>query len=188
MSARRCSRRSPARRGSCSAASMRARSSWSRLRTIRSRLALGLRCRGGRAAASGLRRSIRSPGPQPRDLAGYDLVLPLVAWGYHQRLCRAGWRLLDRARARRACRSSIRRAAAALEQRQILSGRACGTGVATVPTLAVERADDARSRRSAAALRQRGAGDQAAGLGERLRHPPPRPGDRASRAGPRPAR
>ena len=66
------------------------------------------------------------PWTEPGDLAGFDLVLPLVAWGYHLRS--AEWlALLDRLEAR-AGADAQPAAAAALEQRQALSRRAWRQG------------------------------------------------------------
>ena len=85
MSARRCSRRSPARRGSCSPASDARRFPGPRS-GLSGGVALGLRRR-GRARLRRRRHEVEPvPWTEPGDLAGFDLILPLVAWGYHLRL------------------------------------------------------------------------------------------------------
>ena len=69
-------------------------------------------------------RSSRGHGPSRRNLDEFDLVLPLVAWGYH--LDPPRWHaLLDRLERERT-EDSESGAAAPLEQRQALSGRAWG--------------------------------------------------------------
>ena len=83
------------------------------------------------------------PWTEAGDLAGFDLVLPLVAWGYHLRFARAGSRLLDRLERERLPIDQPARAAA-LEQRQGLSRGAWRRRASRrLPTLAVEALDEA---------------------------------------------
>ena len=114
-----------------------------------------------------------------------DLVLPLVAWGYHldyprwldflDRAERERWPLVNPPALLRW--NSDKAYLAELGDR----------GVSTVPTLAVEACCDADLEEARRRFRQRVAGDQAAGLGKRHGHAPARAERRSSRRQPRPA-
>jgi glutathione synthase/RimK-type ligase-like ATP-grasp enzyme len=80
------------------------------------------------------------PWTDPREFSGFDLILPLVAWGYHQRY--ATWlAFLDRLERERlpvANRTAVLR----WNSNKAYLAELGEQGVATVPTLAVERLDE----------------------------------------------
>ena len=80
------------------------------------------------------------PWTEPGDLGGYDLILPLVAWGYHELY--AEWlRLLDRLERERL---PVINSPALLRWNsdKAYLAELCAKGVPTVPTLAVESCCD----------------------------------------------
>ena len=142
MSARRCSRRSPSQARILLAPLMRVAFLVPR-RTID--LALGLDVRAQRSTADG--RDGRSGAwTDAGGFVGLRLVLPLVAWGYHQ-LFRA-WLACSTASSANACGSPTRCRCCAGTATNPISP-SLPAGVATVPSLTVNELDDAPSPRPA---------------------------------------
>ena len=149
MSARRCSPRSPARRGSCSRDDP-GRGAGPGTRIIRSRGHWAYDVEADGAGARRDSRSSRGRGPTRATSAAFDIVLPLVAWGYQSDPER--WlALLDRLERERAPRRQPG-AGAALEQRQGLS-RGAWRERASRPSrhACVDALDEACARRGARA-------------------------------------
>ena len=98
---------------------------------------MGVRCRSGSARRHAASKSIRLRGPQAGDLSAYDLILPLLAWGYYDRF--AEWlALLDRFERERL---PVVNPPALLRWNsdKAYLAELAGKGVSTVPTLAVDR-------------------------------------------------
>ena len=118
------------------------------------------------------------------DFAAYDLVLPLIAWGYHQHF--AKWQaLLDRFE-----RDAVRVANPVPvlrwngDKSYLAELHRQGRRDRSFPRVRNDRRSP-RSRKPASVFGSAELVDKAARLGERLRHLPDRPGRPASRAGPR---